>query len=316
MKKIVSLVLVAILCLTGCTKENKKENDNEDKMVIMSTIYPGYDFVRAITKDSSNVSVKMLLKPGEEIHHFEPTPQDVIAIKNSKMFIYVGGESDEWLEDIVNDIDTSKTKIVRLIDIVNLLEEEISEGMESEDEEESEEETEYDEHVWTSPVNAIKIIKYLASEIIKIDSDNKALYEVNANNYVKELEDIDSEIRTIIDNSKRKEIIFGDRFPLRYFVEEYGLKYYAAFPGCSDATEASSKTISYLIKKVKEDKIPVIFHIELSSKKLANTIASETGAKVLEFNSAHNISQSEFEKGTTYVDIMQKNIINLKEALN
>lgn len=316
MKKIFSLMIIFVLCVTGCAKEINKDNDENDKLVIMSTIYPGYDFARAITNNSNNIEVKMLLKPGAEVHDFEPTPQDIIAIKNSKIFIYVGGESDEWLEDIIGDIDTSKTKIIKLIDIVNLLEEEIVEGMEAEDDEEDNEETEYDEHVWTSPINAIKIVKYLTDEIIKIDSDNKKLYEENSEEYIKQLEKINTEIKEIVNNSKRKEIIFGDRFPLRYFTEEYGLSYYAAFPGCSDATEASSKTITYLIKKVKEDKIPVVFHIELSNKKIAQTIAAETGAKVLEFNSAHNISQKDFDAGVTYIDIMKKNIDNLKEALN
>ena len=326
MKKVLKVMIVAIMVfgivgLTGCNKNNKN-----NKLTIISTSFPGYDFARAITKDNDNVEVKMLLKPGAEMHDFEPTPQDIKNIKNSDIFIYVGGDSDEWIEDVLDDIDTDKTKIIKLMDLVNIVEEEHVEGMEEhhhdeddeehEEEHEHEEEIEYDEHVWTSPINAITITNKLKDEVVKIDNENKELYKNNASSYINELTNIDNEIKDIVKNGKRKEIIFGDRFPLRYFVDEYGLSYYAAFPGCSEQTEASAKTISFLINKVKEDKIPVVFHIELSSGKIANAIAKETGAKVLEFKTAHNISQKDFDAGVTYVDIMKDNIKVLKEALN
>ncbi len=314
MKKILKIMVALVMAfsivgLTGCNKTNKN-----DKLTIISTSFPGYDFARAIIKDSKNVEVKMLLKPGAESHDFEPTPQDIKNIKNSDIFIYVGGDSDEWIEDILKDIDLNKTKIVRLMDLVDTVEEDVIEGMEEHEEEE--EETEYDEHVWTSPANAITITNKLKNEVIKINRENKELYEKNASNYVNELTNIDNKIKDVVKNGKRKEIIFGDRFPLRYFVDHYGLSYYAAFPGCSEQTEASAKTISFLINKVKKDKIPVVFHIELSSGKIANSIAKETGAKVLEFKTAHNISNEDFDAGVTYIDIMKDNIKVLKEALN
>ncbi len=318
MKKISKLLLIfvvsifGIVSLTGC---NKKQ-ETQDKLTIVSTNFPGYDFARAITMDNTKVKVKMLLKPGAESHTFEPTPEDIKTIKNSDIFIYVGGDSDEWVDDILSDIDTDKTKIIKLIDLVDAKEEVTTEGMESDEEEESEEEAELDEHVWTSPKNAIEIINKLKKEIINIDSDEKSNLESNANNYVNKLNDLDTEFKSIVKTAKRKEIIVGDRFPLRYFADEYGLSYYAAFPGCSEQTEASAKTISFLANKVKEDKIPVVLKIELSSGNIANTIAKETNTKVLEFNSAHNISQSDFDAGTTYVDIMTKNAEVLKEALN
>lgn len=324
MKKILKVLVAAIMffCIVGLTGCNK--NDKNDKLTIISTSFPGYDFARAVTKDSKDIKVKMLLKPGSEMHDYEPTPQDIKNIKNSDIFIYVGGDSDEWIEDVLDDIDTDKTKIIKLMDLVNIVEEEHVEGMEEhhhdddehEEEHEHEEETEYDEHVWTSPINVITIINKLKDEVVKIDNDNKELYEKNASNYVNELTNVDNEIKDVVKNGKRKEIIFGDRFPLRYFVDEYGLSYYAAFPGCSEQTEASAKTISFLIDKVKDDKIPVVFHIELSSGKIANAIANETGAKVLEFKTAHNILQKDFDAGVTYVDIMKDNIKVLKEALN
>lgn len=314
MKKISKLLLIfvvsifGIVSLTGC---NKKQ-ETQDKLTIVSTNFPGYDFARAITMDNTNVKVKMLLKPGAESHTFEPTPEDIKTIKNSDIFIYVGGDSDEWVDDILNDIDTDKTKIIKLIDLVDAKEEVTTEGMESDEEEEAE----LDEHVWTSPKNAIEIINKLKKEIINIDNDEKSNLESNANHYVNKLNDLDTEFKSIVKTAKRKEIIVGDRFPLRYFADEYGLSYYAAFPGCSEQTEASAKTISFLANKVKEDKIPVVLKIELSSDNIANTIAKETSTKVLEFNSAHNISQSDFDAGTTYVDIMTKNAEVLKEALN
>ena len=320
MKKISKILLVfvvavfSIVSLTGCNK-NK---DNENKLTIVTTNFPSYDFARAVVKDNKDVELKMLLKPGAESHDFEPTPQDIIDIKNSDLFIYTGGESDEWISDILDDIDTDKTKVIKMMDLVDVKEEEIVEGMEDEEEEEhhDEEEVEYDEHVWTSPVNAIKIVNALRDEVVSIDNDNKKVYEDSAKEYTDKLEKIDNEFKDIVKNAKRKEIIFGDRFPLRYFVDEYNLKYYAAFPGCSAQTEASAKTISYLVDKVKEDKIPVVFHIELSNGKIAEAISKETGAKVLEFNTAHNISQKDFDAGVTYVDIMEENTKVLKEALN
>ena len=306
-----TVLIFGMISLSGCTKENK----TTDKINIISTSFPGYDFARAITKDSKNINVSMLLKPGAEMHDFEPTPNDIKNIKNADMFIYVGGDSDEWIKKVLKDIDTKKVKVIKLMDLVDLQEEELIEGMED-DEEKEEEEIEYDEHIWTSPVNAISIINSLKEEITKIDKKQDNLYQTNADSYINELKNIDSEIKEVVKNATRKEIIFGDRFPLRYFTNEYGLTYYAAFPGCSEQTEASAKTIAFLINKVKEDKVPVVFHIELSNGKIADTIAKETGTKVLEFNSAHNISQKDFDAGVTYVDIMNNNIKVLKEALN
>lgn len=314
MKKIIKLFVVLVIVIgvvCGC-----KKVDKQDKLSIVTTNFASYDFVRAIVKDNKNVEVKMLLKPGSDMHSYEPTPKDIISIEESDLFVYNGGESEEWVDDILGDIDTKNTKIVKMMDLVNLSEEEVIEGMESEEEEEESDEKEYDEHVWSSPANAIKIIRSLEGDIIKMDVTSSKLYEDSASEYISKLEEIDKNIKEVVSNSKRKTIVFGDRFPLRYFVDEYGLKYYAAFPGCSEQTEASSKTISYLIEKVKKEKIPVVFHIELSSDKISKTISKETGAKVKEFNAVHNISKDDFNDGVTYVDLMNKNIKVLKEALN
>ena len=300
------LIILSIFLITGC-----KLKTNNDKKLIIATNFPSYDAARAIIGDSDTIELKMLLKPGSDIHDFEPTPKDIKNIIDSSLFIYVGGESDEWIDDVLGDVNKDKTKLVKLMDLVDLKEEEIVDGMESDEEEE-----EYDEHIWTSPLNEIIIINYLKDEIIKIDPDNKDIYEKNASDYINQLKDIDNEFKDIVKNGKRKTIIFGDRFPLRYFVDLYDLDYYAAFPGCSEQTEASAKTISFLINKVKSENIPVVFKIELSNGKIADTIANETNAKVLEFHTAHNISLKDFNNGITYVDIMKKNIKALKEALN
>lgn len=303
MKKIFSIVII-LLIICGC------KNSKSNKITIVTTSFPGYDFARSIVKDS-DIEVKMLLKPGSEMHDYEPTPQDIIDIKNSDLFIYVGGESEEWINDILDDIDKDDNDIVRLMDLVDLKDEEIKEGMDADTLD-----REYDEHVWTSPMNAIMIIDSLKDNIIKIDPDNENLYLDNSLKYIDDIKKIDNEIRDILSTSKRKEIIFGDRFPLLYFVNEYGIDYYAAFPGCSEQTEPSSKTLAFLIDKVKKDNIPVVFHIELSDSKVASAIAYETGSKVMEFHSAHNISQADYDNGVTYVDLMNRNISALKEALN
>ena len=317
MKKIVKVLILPIfigivLFATGC-ETNKKSND---KLSIVSTIFPGYDFARQIA--DKNADITMLLSPGMESHNYDPTPQDIIKIENADIFIYVGGESDEWVDDILDNIDTSKTKVIKMMDSVDTLEEEVVEGMQEETEEETggEHEEEYDEHVWTSPKNAIKLTKAISNAIIEKDAENKEQYESNTTAYVEKLESLDSDFKAIINNASRKEIIFGDRFPLRYFVEEYGLTYYAAFPGCSSDTEANASTIAFLIDKVKEDQIPVVFYIEMSNQKIAKTIAEETGAKTLEFHTAHNVTKQEFNNRITYIDIMKNNIKVLKEALS
>lgn len=288
---------------------------------IISTTFPGYDFARAVTGDSTKL--KMLVSPGTEIHNFEPTPQDIIDINNSDLFIYVGGESDEWVERLLenNEIPTDKT--LRLMDIIKPLEEEHVEGMEEEhdhdhhedEHNEHEDHAEYDEHIWTSPVNAAKIVEAIKDKLTEIYPSDAALYQKNAEAYINRLFSIDYQIRDLVNNSNKKELIFGDRFPFRYFTNEYGLDYFAAFPGCSEQTEASSSTVAFLIDKVKADDIKVVLKIELTDGKLANTIAEATGAKVLELNSAHNISLSDFDSGLTYADIMEQNLKVLEEAL-
>lgn len=312
--------VIAILTLSQTKPATKK-------ISIVATNFPAYDFARAVAGDAADI--KMLVKPGAETHTFEPTPQDIIDIKNSQLFIYTGGESDEWIDDILKDIDANQTKTLKMMDTVEAVEEKVVEGMEvvhtHEDhshEDESDEdhsghdhETEYDEHVWTSPTNAIKIVEKIHEELAKISPENAERLKQNTEEYTKKLAKLDNEFLDIVNSSTQKTLIFGDRFPLRYFTDRYGLNYYAAFPGCSDQTEASSKTIAFLVDKVKTEKIPAIFKIEMSNGKIAEAISRETGVKVLEFNSAHNLSAEDFKNGITYIDLMERNLEPLREAL-
>ena len=215
-------------------------------------------------------------------------------------------EFHQTLNEVLKSIDTKHTKVIKLMDLVkNVYEGSTLEG----------DSDELDEHVWTSPNNAKLIVKKISDVIIDIDIDNKELYENNTINYIDEIEGIITSIKDVINNSKRNELIFGDRFPLIYFTNEFNLDYYAAFPGCSHQTEASSKTIAKLIDKVKKDKIPVVLKLELSNNNIAQTIADATNTKVLEFHSIHNVTKKDFEAGVTYIDLMQRNIKVLKEAL-
>ena len=308
------------------------------KYSIVSTSFPGYDFARAVAGENTEVSVKMLLKPGAESHSFEPTPQDILTIKNSNLFLYVGGDSDEWVKKVISEIDPKKTKVMKLIDLVKTKNEEAVEGMQEDDHDHDhdddhdhdhdhdhehehkhshkDEEPEVDEHVWTSLKNAKEITEKILKATSEFDKAEEKKLSENAKKYIDKINAVDQKIGEMVKTAKRKEIIVGDRFPLRYFVDDYGIKYYAAFPGCSEQTEANVKTVSFLVKKIKEDKIPAVFKIELSNGLIAETLAKETGAKILEIQSAHNISEKDFESGVTYVDLMERNFEALREALN
>lgn len=317
---ITSVMLVATLCAcsnneNSVSKTQSGSGDSDGKISVVTTIFPPYDFARQVGGD--NVDLTMLLKPGTESHNYDPTPQDIIKIQNCDLFIYVGGESDEWVKDILESNDSKPKKIISLMDCVDTVQEEIVEGMEQDkDEDDDSHKIEYDEHVWTSPKNAIIISKKISSALIELDKDNEKTYEKNTTEYSQKLSLLDSKFQNIVDNAKRKTIIFGDRFPMRYFADEYGLKYYAAFPGCSSETEPSAATVSFLIDKVKAEKIPVVFSIEFSNGKVADTICEDTGAKKLTFHSCHNVTQEQFDSGVTYIDLMNQNAENIKEALS
>lgn len=235
---------------------------------------------------------------------------------DSDLLIYTGGDSDEWVGKILDATGKKPGNVFRMMDAVKLSEEEHPEGMQPEEEAEKEAGPEMDEHVWTAPANASEIVKKLNASISKLDGAHAEEYQKNAEAYMKEITDLDQSFRDVIDHAARKEIIVGDRFPFLYFIKEYGLTYYAAFPGCAKDTEADPKTIAFLIDKVKADQIPVIFHIELSNQQMSRSIAEATGAEERQLNSIHNVTQKDFDTGVTYVDLMRQNVKTLKEALN
>jgi len=304
-------VVFALSLISGCAPESTAVPD-DGKIKIVSTIFPPYDFARQIAGDRADIT--MLLPPASESHSYEPTPQDIIEIQACDVFIYVGGESDTWVSGILDAIDTSSMTIVTLMDCVEALAEEYIEGMEV-NEQENDGEVEYDEHVWTSPSNAILITQKIADALCTSDPNNSDYYNENCSNYVAELNQLDAKFSEIVAGAKRTTVVFADRFPLRYFTEAYGLSYFAAFPGCTSEIEPSAATVAFLIDKVSDENIPVVFYIELSNQKMADTICEETGCKKLLFHSCHNVSKEDFESGTTYLDLMYNNADVLKEAL-
>jgi zinc transport system substrate-binding protein len=308
--------MVCVL-LTTSLFARPRQDSGSGAVKVVTTVFPPYDFVRAIAGDK--VQVTMLLPPGAESHSFEPTPRDIVRIQSCDIFVYVGGESDAWAERILDSIEsvkTGKVKVLALMDMVEVVEEEIVEGMEEEEEEEEGEEAEYDEHVWTSPRNAKLIVQSLTGALCEADSANAALYRQNAADYQAKLDQLDSAFKAVVDGARRRTIIFGDRFPFRYFADAYGLSYYAAFPGCSTETECSAATIAFLIDKIRDEGIPVIFHIELSNEKIADTISEATGAKKLLLHACHNVSRREMDDHASYLALMQGNVERLREALH
>ena len=303
--------------MTGC-RQNKDHNTRShgSKINVITTIFPPYDFVRQITRDresgGARVNLAMLLPPGAESHSYEPSPKDIIAIQNSDVFIYVGGKTDNWVSRILQSMSADK-KTLALMDTVNAVREETVEGMEEDHDDTG---VVYDEHIWTSPKNAVLIVRAIAGLLCEADPANADFYKKNADDYIHSLSQLDSSFAEVVAGAKRKTIVFADRFPFRYFTDAYGLEYYAAFPGCAAETEPSAATVAFLIDKIRTEKIPVVFYIELSNERMADIICAETGVKKLLFNSCHNISKKDFDSGDDYLEIMRRNVRALYAALH
>lgn len=319
LKRLFSLLLAGTMLLgglSGCSAPAEQE----EGLSVVATIFPQYDFARQVMGGDDNLT--MLLRPGQEVHSYEPTPQDIIAIQNCDLFIYVGGESDAWIEDVLEGMDTSGMVILSLMDVVDPLEEDTENVLENPEEHNHEEdgthlhEEEYDEHVWTSPKNAMLITQAICDALCEIDPDNAGQYQANTADYLTQLEELDAAFREVIGDAQRDTLFFGDRFPLLYFVREYGLNYYAAFPGCASETEPSAATVARLIDLVREEEAPVVYQIELSNGNIARSIADSSGARVETFYTCHNITADDFNAVETYLSLMQRNVESLKEALN
>ena len=316
MKK--SLAMILALCVLFLTALPVYAED-VPKLNVVTTIFPPYDFVRQIAGDA--VELTILLPPGTESHSFEPRPQDILRIQNADVFIYVGGQTDVWVDRILNSMDVSNIALLPMLSMVDAVEEEIVEGMEhsddhdEEDHDDDHDEIELDEHVWTSPENAKLIVNVIVETLSALDSRNADTYRANADAYIDELDALDAAFQAVVDRSARTTVLFGDRFPFRYMANAYGLTYYAAFPGCATETEASAATIATLIDKVRAEKIPVVFSIEFSNGKIADVICESTGAVRLEMHSCHNLSKTDFDTGLGYLELMYRNVEALKEAL-
>lgn len=314
MKKYVSLLLALLLIISLCACKNSNNGEYSGKLKIIATIFPQFDFAREIAGDRAQV--QMLITPGTESHSFEPTTSDIMDINACDIFIYTGGESDSWIDDLLKNTDNKDMTVVSLMECVDTTDH-IEDAHHSEHgSEHRHNHSHTDEHVWTSPINAMKIAENICNHMCAKDPANADYYKANLAAYLKKLETLDAEFREITTNAKRNTFVFADRYPLAYFSKEYGIEHHAAFSGCSEDTEPSAATVARLIDKVREDNIPIILKIELSSDSIANAISKETGAKVETFYSCHNISLEDFKSGETYLSLMQKNVDTLRDALH
>ncbi len=313
-KKILAAVTAIALGASLCGCSGGESADSADKPLIITTIFPAYDFARQVFGDTAEV--KMLLKPGQESHSYDPSAKDIVEINGCDLFVYNGGESDQWVESVLQAAPDVET--FRMTDAVSLLDEEHSEGMQEEEYDHDHadgDEEEYDEHVWTSPDNAAAIVRALGSRAKALFPDSAAELDSNTESYAAQIGKIDGRLKELLDGEKRY-FIFGDRFPLLYFFKHYGLNYYAAFPGCGSETEPSAQTVTFLLDKLGQpDAVKAVFCIELSGRKLADVLAEDSGLDVVEFHSCHNITADDFAAGETYVSLMERNLQTLEKVL-
>ena len=342
--------------LTGCSftgdTHGDVETSDDGKLKVVTTLFPYYDFARQIAGDK--VELSMVIPAGQDSHSFEPTPADIRLIQNADLLICNGGAMEQWVSQVVSSLDSESLKVITMMDYVDIVEEEVVEGMEdsgeehhhvhaadndhdhaaedhdhtddehdhdaedhthTHDDDDADYEIEYDEHIWTSPVNAMKITQVIADTLEEMDPADADTFTVNAEDYIGKLKNLDREFREVVTGADLDLIVMADKFPLRYFADTYGLRYRAAFSGCSSDTEPSAKTIAYLIDKVREEQIPAVYYLELSSHRVAEIISEETGAKPLLFHSCHNVTRREFDNGVTYLELMEQNVVNLREGL-
>ena len=330
-----ALALVLAASLTACGRQQAPE---DGRLQVVCTLFPYYDFVRQIGGDA--VDVTLVVPAGRETHSFEPTPRDVIRISEADVFVYNGGESEQWVGDILDAAGEDIPYVLAMMDAAQLYEEEYAEGMQAasghdhsheddhdhdhdhdhgDGEEHGHEdggETGYDEHIWTSPVTAMALCRALTDTLCRADPGHAEDYRARLADYLASLEALDEAFRAVVDGGSRRLLVFGDRFPLLYFCREYGLDYRAAFHGCAGDTEPSLATLKYLIDLVEEQHVPVVYTIELSSRKVAQAIAETTGAQVRTFHSCQTVSRREFDDGVTYLQLMEGNVEALREGLS
>lgn len=316
------LAVLSGVLLSGCGwRADMAKRQDPQKLRIVTTVFPPYDFARQIGGDAAETV--LLLKPGMESHSYEPTPADIVTIMNSDIFLYAGGESDVWVEELLKGTGGG-VESHALLDWVDPLEEETVAGMQVKGHDHGQEEgteahavhlegKEYDEHVWTSPQNAMVIVEKLCGVMCQKDREHAELFAQNAAAYTKKLSELDAAFREVTRQENPKPLVFGDRFPLLYFVRTYGLEYYAAFPGCSMETEPSAAMVAFLTDEVKKEGIPVVFYLEMSNGKVAEAIAEAAGARTAVFYSGHSITAKDLEAGEDYLSLMYRNVETLRE---
>ncbi|WP_325200145.1 metal ABC transporter substrate-binding protein [Oscillibacter sp.] len=311
--------LCALLLLTACGPALPPEDS--DRLQIVAAVFPAYDFARAAAGELADVT--LLLPPGAESHSYEPTPADILQVQRCDLFLYLGGESDAWVDAILSAVEP-QGEALRMIDCVDLLEEETVEGMQGGHDHEHEHEEDHghlgevvgmDEHVWTAPLNAAAVTRTIGERLAALDRSNGETYAANAESYASQLEALDRDFAAFFDSRADRTIVFGDRFPLLYFAEAYGLDYYAAFPGCGAQTEPSAATVAFLTEKVREEQLPAVWYIEFSNHLVADSIAEAAGVETAQFHTCHNVSRADLEAGATYLSLMRANLETLRKYM-
>lgn len=306
MKKMLAAGLLCVLLLAACAPAAPEPETG--KLHIVAAIFPAYDFARAAAGDLAEVT--MLLPPGAESHSYEPTPADILAVQDCDLFFYLGGESDAWVEGILETVRPGG-RVLRMMDCVELLEEEEDHHHDHS----GGEVAELDEHVWTSPENAAAITRAVGEALAELDRAHQAEYRANAGAYAGQLEELDQDFSDFFDGASGKTMVFGDRFPLRYFAERYGLDCRAAFPGCGGQTEPSAAVIASLIKLVEAESLSTVWYIEFSNHLVADSVAEAAGVETAMFHSCHNVAREDLEAGVTYLSLMRGNLSALKEHM-
>lgn len=321
-KRILALLLAAAVALPLCACAPAGEEAEDGRLQVVCSLFPYYDFVREI--GGAYVSPRLLVAAGREAHSFEPTPMDVIRVSRADVFVYNGGEGEQWVDEILDSAGENIPTVLRMMDYADTLTEEPLAGHDDHDhadhdhehdDDHDSDDIEYDEHIWTSPVQAMKLCRAICDALCAADPAHAAVYRSNLENYLGQLAELDVAFRQVCSEKKRSLLVFGDRFPLLYFCREYGLDYRAAFHGCSSDTEPSLYTLKFLIDKVNEQDIPVVYALELSSRKVADAIAETTGAKVETFYSCQTVSQADWAAGEGYVSLMRRNVAALREGI-
>lgn len=308
--------LCALLLLAGCGPALPLEDSG--RLQIVAAVFPAYDFARSAAGGLADVT--LLLPPGAESHSYEPTPADILRVQRCDLFIYLGGESDAWVDTILSAVEP-RGEVLRMIDCVDLLEEETVEGMQGghdhdhdheEDHEHLGEVVGMDEHVWTAPLNAAAVTREIGECLAALDPVNGETYSASAEGYARELEALDRDFAAFFQGREDRTIVFGDRFPLLYFADAYDLDYYAAFPGCGAQTEPSAATVAFLTEKVREEGLPAVWYIEFSNHLVADSIAEAAGVETAQFHTCHNVSRADLEAGATYLTLMRANLESLR----